>query len=167
MKLQIDNRNKHNRGQSIMEFALAIPFILILLIGVIEAAWMMFFFSTVSIASRESARYGAAVGLASDNTTLHYNDCVGIRAQARRVGAFVGLTDDDQIRVYFDNGPADPSPVRVCNPNNQISNVSQGQRIKVEVIGHYQPLVNIINIPTIAFTSQSSYTIMTDIQISK
>jgi hypothetical protein len=149
-----------------MEFALAIPFILVLLIGIIEAAWMMFFFSTVSISSRESARYGAALGLASDGLTVHYQDCAGIRAQARRVGAYVGLSDDDQIRVFFDSGPG-TTQSRVCQPNNPISGVSQGQRIIIEVVGYYQPLVNIINIPAIAFKSQSSYTIMTDIQISK
>jgi Flp pilus assembly protein TadG len=158
---------RHKRGQSMMEFALVIPFLFIMIVGVIEAGWMMFFFSSVSMSAREAARYGAVLGVTqAGGTTLHFQDCVGIRAAARRVGAFARLTGDDQIEVYFDSGPG-TNRTRYCQPNNAISSVNGGQRIMVEVLGYYQPLINLINIPNFGFKATSSYTIMSDIQISR
>lgn len=152
---------KNESGQGMTEFALAFPVLLIMVLGVIEAGWMMFFFNIVSMSAREAARYGAAMG----GTPAHYQDCAGIRAAARRIGAFAGITNDNQIQVSFIKGIS-TSPTPSCNPN-PISSVALGDRIVVQVTGNYQPLVNILMIPPIPFKSQSTFTIMTDIQIAK
>ncbi|MEN4041110.1 MAG: pilus assembly protein, partial [Anaerolineaceae bacterium] len=47
------------RGQGMVEFALAIPVLLLILFGIIEMGRLMFYYSSVATASREAARYGA------------------------------------------------------------------------------------------------------------
>ena len=154
--------NQGKKAQGLMEFALAIPFLMVMLIGIIEAAWMMFFFTSASMSSREAARYGAAVGLSSDGL-LRYRDCAGIRTEARRVGAFASLTNNSQIQIFFDDGPGTPQ-VEYCNPN-PIPDVKNGERIIVKVVGHYKPLINLIIIPPFDFKSEFAYTIMSKIKI--
>ena len=114
------------------------------------------------MSSRESARYGAAVGVTSAGV-FRYQDCAGIRAEARRVGAFASLTNDDQIEIFFDDGPDTPQ-VQYCNPD-PIPDVKNGERIIVKVVGHYKPLINLIIIPEFNFQSESAYTIMSKIKI--
>jgi Flp pilus assembly protein TadG len=152
---------KSENGQGMTEFAIAFPVMFMMLIGIIEAGWMMFFFNVVSMSAREAARYGAALG----GTPAHYQDCSGIKAAARRIGAFAGITDS-QVSVYFDKGPG-TTQNQYCNTTNVPSSVNLGDRIVIQVTGNYQPLVNIVRIPPIPFKTQSAFTIMTDIQIAK
>jgi Flp pilus assembly protein TadG len=44
------------KGQGTVEFTLAFPILLLLIISVVEAGWFVFFVNSVSIASREAAR---------------------------------------------------------------------------------------------------------------
>jgi hypothetical protein len=54
-----------------------------------DGVWtVLFIYVTTASASREAARYAAAVGI-SDNGVEYYNDCAGIRAQ--RVGILAGI----------------------------------------------------------------------------
>ncbi len=46
------------RGQDIVEFALVVPFIALLFLGIIEFGIIVFRYNTVSNAAREGARYG-------------------------------------------------------------------------------------------------------------
>ncbi|HEX2981595.1 MAG TPA: TadE family protein, partial [Anaerolineaceae bacterium] len=55
--------NRQNpRGQGMVEFALALPIILMVIFGIIEFGRLLLSYSAVFSASREAARYGAAVG---------------------------------------------------------------------------------------------------------
>ncbi len=49
---------KDERGQDIVEFALVVPFIALLFLGIIEFGIIVFRYNTVSNAAREGARYG-------------------------------------------------------------------------------------------------------------
>lgn len=55
---------KHSRcaaaGQSVVEFALLLPLLLLLVIGVVDLGRVYFSYITVTNAAREGARYGAA-----------------------------------------------------------------------------------------------------------
>jgi Flp pilus assembly protein TadG len=53
-------RAKHTRAQGMVEFALALPVILLLLFGIIEFARLLVTFSAVYTASREAVRYAVA-----------------------------------------------------------------------------------------------------------
>ncbi len=91
------------RGQGMVEFALAFPILLILVLGIIEGGRMLFLFSEVYASSREAARYGAGIGM----TTLGlggvpvYRDCDGILSAAERIGVFAGVQDSN-ITVDYD-----------------------------------------------------------------
>ncbi len=55
-------KNKlRSRGQAVVEFALVLPFLLILLLGIIEMSWLAKTYITLANAAREGART-AAVG---------------------------------------------------------------------------------------------------------
>ena len=45
------------KGQSLVEFALVLPILLLLLLGVIEAGWITWSYITVQVAAKEAARY--------------------------------------------------------------------------------------------------------------
>lgn len=52
---------KSRRGQSLIEFALILPVLLMLLLGVVEFGWLLNGKITVNSAAREGARVGAVV----------------------------------------------------------------------------------------------------------
>jgi len=74
--------HEHRRGQGMVEFALAIPIFLMLVLGIIEFGRMFLMYTSVFAGAREGARYGAAVETVCDTSGLH--DAV------RRVGFFCG-----------------------------------------------------------------------------
>lgn len=53
---------KENKGQSFVEFALILPILLIIVMGIIEFGLMFNAYLTISNASREAARYGSLGG---------------------------------------------------------------------------------------------------------
>jgi hypothetical protein len=89
-----------SRAQAMVEFAIALPILLMLLYGLLEAGRLLFMYSTVVTASRQAVRYGAATGL-GNNSVPRYQDCVGIRGAANAVG-FLGPFDS--INLYYDSG---------------------------------------------------------------
>ncbi|MFQ5924267.1 MAG: TadE family protein, partial [Anaerolineales bacterium] len=66
-------------GQGLTEFALIMPVLLLLVLGIVEFGRMMIMFSSVSTASRDAVRYAVSVGEGSTGIP-HYQDCLGIRA---------------------------------------------------------------------------------------
>src|SRR5574338_698689 len=101
-----------NRAQAMVEFAIALPILLLLLYGILEAGRLLFVYSTVVTASRQAARYGSATGVNASNTP-HYQDCDGIREAASKAGY---LGPFDTISLAYDQGvdssgnPINPTP---------------------------------------------------------
>lgn len=131
-----------DRGQGIVEFAMAIPVFLLLALGIIEFGYLFFVYSTVFSASREAARYGASVGLNAANVP-HEKDCAGIRANAVRVGSVAGVRPE-QIEIRYDHGPTDGRswdelPTCESNPKTIL-----GDRVVVRVSVNFDPIVGII-----------------------
>ena len=88
--------NKQNRkGQGLVEFAVVMPMILTLIMGIVEFGRLMIIYTGAATASREAARYGASVGF-NPSGIEHYRDCDGIRATAKRIS---GLTPIDFIYI--------------------------------------------------------------------
>src|SRR5512146_1238312 len=94
-------KNRKNRGQGLLEFALALPIFLLLVLGVIEFGRLLAVVSSVTTAAREGARYGSAAGVVSGDTA-YFQDCQGMRAAAERVGFFAGVQDANVAIGYFD-----------------------------------------------------------------
>jgi hypothetical protein len=158
-------------AQAMVEFAIALPLLLLILYGVIELARIAFIFSSTSNASRAAARYGAGAGENSDGTP-HYLDCDGIREIAKQ-SAYV--TDFSEINITYDRGVnsdgtqipiagIDPDPsVDSCSSEN--FNVRNGDRIVVQVSANYEPIVSIIPIDPIEIVSSNARTFVVSIPI--
>lgn len=74
-------RRKMPRGQSMVEFALAFPIFLLIIIGIMEFGRLFITYTSVYAAAREGARYGAAVD----------NLCDGnLELEAKRAGFLAG-----------------------------------------------------------------------------
>ncbi len=101
------------KGQSLLEFALVLPILLLLILGLIEVGRLIFFYASVFSATREATRYGAAAGN-NGSGTPYYLDEAGIRAAAKRVGFMAGIKDSD-VTIWYDLGPDDDRHV-TANP---------------------------------------------------
>lgn len=132
------------RGQGLVEFALAFPVFLLIILGIFEFGRLMFTYSTVFTASREAARFGA--------TVTNAIDCAGMEAAAVNVAIF---TDVSQIDIYYDNGltdlsvvAADSDPVSMLDSlgldkcgERTADQVVLGNRIIVIVSSQYMPII--------------------------
>lgn len=155
-------------GQSMVEFALVMPLLLVLLFGIIEFGRLLLFYSSVVSASREGARYGSAAGDVGDSTA-HYEDCAGIRAAARRVGFFAGISDAD-IHISYDTGSASaPTSYRYICSDDPLTGIIDptelGDRITVVVSATFEPVLGLIPIEPITLSSETSRTFLKDVEI--
>jgi len=64
---------------------------MLMLVGIFEAARMIFIYGAMTTAAREASRYASAVGL-SDNGVEKYNDCQEIIEAARRSAFFAPIS---------------------------------------------------------------------------
>ncbi|MDD5467964.1 MAG: TadE/TadG family type IV pilus assembly protein [Anaerolineales bacterium] len=150
-------------AQGIVEFALIIPVLLMLLLGVIELGRLLFIYSVVFTSSREAARYGAAAGDIMDAThSRRYEDCAGMIAAAKRVGNFASLQDDD-ITISYDHGPSTGDFADCSNVKSET--VSLGDRVVVQVVAQYQPILPLVDFPSFSITSISRRTILKNVDI--
>ena len=154
-------RKSIKNAQGMVEFALALPLLLLLTLGIIEAGRLLFIYSMVQSASREAARYGSA---ANDFGAAigYYEDCAGIRAAARRLGGLAGITDGN-VTITYDHGPG--TGVFASCPPATSQPVKLGDRIAVQVVGVYRPLVPLVQFNTFPIVSVSRRTIIKDVSI--
>ena len=74
---------KPSKGQTIVEFALALPIFLVLIFGIIDLSRYFFFEQSVSHTLRAAARY-AVTGQLTENTSYDTNDAGSFPYQDRR-----------------------------------------------------------------------------------
>jgi len=150
--------NKRTKGQSMVEFALAFPIILLITLGIIELGRFFFTYISVYIASREAARYGSAAGL-SESGVPRYWDCNMIEQRAIELGFFAGL-DADDIDLGYDTGP-DSTVVWGCPQM-----ISGGSRIVVSIETDYSTIVPMVNLPPLKLRSHMARTIIVNVDVS-
>jgi hypothetical protein len=164
-----------NPAQAMVEFAIALPILLLLLYGILEAGRLLFIYSTVVTASRQAARYGSATGVNANNVP-HYWDCAGIRDAANAVGY---LGKFDSITVAFDQGVTGNPPTSIgwqpyCNdPNNPTDSSSltteilgsNRTRLVVTVSKQFHPLVKLVPFLDRNITATSARTILYSVPI--
>jgi len=163
MEIKIFNRSKRkSKGQGIVEFALVIPLLLLLVFGIIEAGRLMWLYSAVLSSSREAARYGSASGEIS-GSLRYYADCDGIRDAAMRIGRFAGISATD-VSISYDHGPASSSPFAIC-PLPADQQISLADRVVVQVVSNWQPLLPLVNFQSIPISSITRRTLIKDVEI--
>jgi len=156
--------HKKSRGQTMVEFALAFPVFLMLVLGIIEFGRLLVAYSSVYVAAREAARYGAAVEeIATD--VPRYQDCQGMRNAAARVG-FLGFLDNpfSQVAITY-VGKSSLTSKADCNATPSGFNPALGDRVRVVVTVTYQPIIGII--PQMQISSTAIRTIISKISIDQ
>jgi hypothetical protein len=149
-------------GQGMVEFALTLPLLLMLVIGVMEFGRLLFFYSAITTGTREAARYGAASGPAA-GSEAYYQDCAGIRAAAKRISGLAGISDGD-ISIIYDEGPGGAS-LGSCPVGGTGPALKLGDRIIVSVTGDFQLVVPLIDVPPLEITSVARRTILKDVEV--
>lgn len=155
----------NRKAQSLVEFALILPLLLLLIFGLIDTGRLLFQYSMVTNAAREGARYGVATG-ESDITanTLRFADCAGIEAAAQGVAFLEGL---DTISIQYDRGPgsAAGSVATSCATLNA-NNIVNGDRIVVTVTSTFSPVTPLSPLEGLTITSTSARSIIRSIDIA-
>src|SRR6185503_11655374 len=138
------NRFVH-RGQAIVEFAIALPVLLMLLIGIIEVGRLLVMYTMVSNASRDAVRYASSWGLESTSAQYaRYKYCAGIKQIAINSGYFLNL-QNGEIAISYDGGPSGTSK-GVCDAGSGEDvdiNISSGDRVNVTVTKTYNPMLTL------------------------
>jgi hypothetical protein len=164
------HRAKHSRAQGMVEFALALPVFLLLMLGVIEFARLLVTYSAVYTASREAVRYAVATGL---NPNLspprpHYQDCDGIRNAGMNLGRIGGVQADD-FDIRYDGDlmeiPDAFESLQQCSGATSNVNLVLGDRVLVKVETYFEPIVPLVNIPRIPVSSTTARTILSGVNV--
>jgi hypothetical protein len=162
------HRAKHSRAQGMVEFALALPVFLLLMLGVIEFARLLVTYSAVYTASREAVRYGVAFGM-SERGIPYWKDCQGIRETGVRVGTVGGVQMND-IDIRYDDGlvemPAAFNTLPTCE--NVVASgyqVKLGHRMLVQVTTRFEPIVPLVNISEFDVSSTTARTFLIAVDV--
>lgn len=165
------NRTGRKKAQTLVEFALILPILLMIIYGLLEVGRLIFIYSTVVSASREAARYGSATGLNVTGGVARYRDCAGIRAAAQNVD-FLDVISDANISITYDKGPG-TSNYSTCpvgqstgGPTDAQVNTAPLTRIKVQVSATFTPLAAIVPLNPITFALFNARTIIGSVQIN-
>ncbi len=159
MTFKLFQSRSNRRAQTLVEFAVVMPILLMVIYGVLEAGRLILIYSIVASASREAVRYGSATGLNVEGGILRYKDCAGIKAAAQNVD-FINVIDDANITISYDSGPGTGS-FSSCPPLS----VATGNRIVVQVTTQFTPLAAIVPLQAMTIQSTSARTILGSISI--
>lgn len=170
MNLFTFKKQRHIPAQAMVEFALALPLLLLLIYGTIEVGRLIFTYTSVANASRQAARYGAAAGEIND--VAYYQNCEGIRDIANQSAI---ITDFDDINITYDRGVTpdgsqipineiDPRPEADTCPV-QDDTIRNGDRIIVQVSASYEPIISLIPIDPLKIVSSSARTFLISVPI--
>jgi hypothetical protein len=174
--LSKNSTSHRERAQAIVEFAIALPVLLMMLVGIFEVGRMIFIYAAVNNASREAARYASAVGLADGGVYTKYNYCAGIKDTARKSVFFIP-SGSLPIDIRYDHGPADVrytdghgpdtaaerALLTPCDAGSGVDGdvvVTSEDRVIVTVTATYRPMVRLIPLRTRNFESSSARTIL-------
>jgi len=149
-----------SRAQAIVEFAITLPILMALLVGILEVGRMIFIYSAVTNASREASRYASVIGR-DDDGYYAYKYCEGIKEKADRSAFLITLSSID---INYDTGPGTTS-IGTCNhfvigEEDPDISVDTGNRVEVTVKADYEPMVRLIPISSRTFTSSSARTFL-------
>ena len=150
-------------AQGFVEFALAIPILLLVVYGLLETGRLVFIYSSTVTAARQAVRYGAVTGV-NDGGFPRYQDCAGIRAAARNVG-FINKFPDSGFNIVIDGGPG-TSVEASCNGIDYLPYQAQNDdRLVVSVSTTFTPILPFVPLKPMTIESSSARTILVDILI--
>jgi len=155
------NSSWREKAQSMVEFALVFPVLLLLLYGIIEFGRLMFIYTSVTTSSREAARYGSAVGEVGG--VPRYLDCNGITDAARR-SAILNSVNSGDLTITYDHGTTGTQFAATCAAAQNM-NFTLGDRVRVQVTINYAPIMPLVNFASFPITSSTARTILTSVDV--
>jgi hypothetical protein len=119
MRRLIPSRRPRTPGQALVEFALVIPFFLLVLFGIIDMSRFVYDSNALNEAAREGARQGTVAWRPVDCNGLGRVECVKALIQHRITA--VGVTSSDITVICYhipSNGmpPSDGAQADTCGP---------------------------------------------------
>ena len=161
---------KKSKAQAMVEFAIALPVLLLLLYGLLETGRLLFTYSSVVNATRQAVRYGSTTGAGSDSTTPRYKDCVGIKDAAQK-GDYLNVINDANININYDSGPGTALLLSSAGCTGNIAPVNftdNNSRVVVSINYQFTALVpKLVPFVTTPITTASARTIITSISITQ
>ena len=157
----LKNADKKN-GQGLLEFALILPIFMLLLVGIMEVARLVYFNAAVGNASRDAVRYAAGSGTSTTSGTAYYRDCAGIRARAKTSAVGLNLQDSD-IAINYDKGPdSNGNSIYLgdCDTYTTSEDLALGDRVSVTVTKTFNLIFPIFNWKSSPISSTSVRTII-------
>lgn len=140
------------RAQSMVEFAMVLPILMLLFLGIFDLGRMVFLYTQVSNGAREAARYGAVSG--GPAPSPQYLNCAGIRYAATRN---FGIPQSATVTIAYDTGRTAETLLYSCETVPSSDVILNGYRIRVTVsvqAGFITPVLKELSPPrTILFTS--------------
>jgi hypothetical protein len=162
--MQTPGIEPEEKAQGMVEFALVLPILLLVILGIIAFGHLFFVYSSTVSASREAARFGAAVGETGGGLP-RFRDCDAIRGVAVQRGLFAGVTNNDSVvAIEYDGGPG-TSVYGDCPVGGTGPDVQLGDRIIVTVNIQYQSIVPIISIPSFPLSAVTRRTIVRSLPV--
>ncbi len=154
--------NREN-AQTMVEFALVFPLILLITYGIIEFGRMVFIYTAVTGSAREGARYGAAGG---NLTSRYYMNCTGILDAVQRGSILIQINNSD-VSIWYDHGPNTTHIKNSCPPidANGMDVINMGDRIGVHVVAHYSPVIAFLGFNGFDIISENARTILVNVDV--
>jgi Flp pilus assembly protein TadG len=154
---------RKDRAQGLVEFALALPILILIFFGLIDLGRFLFVYAAITSASREAARYGSAGGNTPDGVP-RYMDCTGMVDAAMRIGNFAGVQSSD-ISIQYDRGPG-TSVFSNCPTSFPEDIIGGVDRVIVQVSTTFTPMALFFGIDPIDIDSSSARTVIKNIQVA-
>jgi Flp pilus assembly protein TadG len=160
---------RRNQAQGMVEFALAIPVLLLIVWGIIEVAHLLYVYNAVVVGARAASRYSAGEGTVTGLN--HWQDCQSIRNAAKNITPLVGLQDSDILISIIHKDVATQAWVTtpICPTNSpdrtSVPVVNLGDRVMVSVTANYSPLVPLVIFQPMRLSSVSTHTLLIQVPI--
>ncbi len=153
--------NQRSKAQTMVEFALVMPLLLLIVYGLLEVGRLIFVNTTVVSAAREGARYGSASGIVTGTTMFRFRDCDGIKNAVKKVDILNSISVDDiSISYYHVN---DTSPF--ATSCSAAVNIVTGDRIRVQVSSVFTPLSGLVPLSPRTLVSWSERTMLGKVKV--
>ena len=146
---------KTQAGMALVEFALVVPILALLLVGLIEVGRFAYFNIAVGNAARAGAQYGA---FSSSNAGNSAGIAAAAEADANGSGKIVNITASGTVVCSCWNGTAgteSPSPptAAACTANPRCTSGVPVPYVQVDASGSYPAMFNYPGLPSTFSTS--------------
>lgn len=135
-------RRNHERGATLVEFAVVAPLLFLLLFGVIEFGRAIATYTAVTTAAREAARFATTIGEEGVDPRP-YQDCDGIREAAFAKTPLLNR-DNTIVSIAYNDAVGD-DVINTCLEGDRGPDLTQSDRISVQVRTTFRSPVPLIS----------------------